>query len=68
MNRTVYYKQVHIVHIKKGYKSLEEVKYVRDGLLVLGVFLETDPKLLYENEPYAELFEAAPKHMNGTYI
>ena len=61
-------KQMHIVHIKEGYTGIEDIKYVRDGLLVLGVFLEVDPNLLYNQCPYSKLFNAAPKHMNGRVI
>jgi len=62
LNGNHYPVELHIVHIKKGYSSLDSVKDVRDGLLVLGVFLEVDSSLSYNQDPFFKVLEAAPKY------
>lgn len=53
---------MHIVHIKKGIKDMVEASKIRDSLLVLGVFLEVDPSLSSDEEPFYKILEAAPKY------
>jgi len=54
--------EMHIVHIKKGIKDMVEASKIRDSLLVLGVFLEVDPSLSSDEEPFYKILEAAPKY------
>lgn len=50
---------MHIVHIKDPFKSLDDVKSIRDGLAVIGVFLQTDNST--EKSSYDDLLQTLPK-------
>jgi len=51
--------EMHIVHIKDPFKSLDDVKSIRDGLAVIGVFLQTDNST--EKSSYDDLLQTLPK-------
>lgn len=48
--------EMHIVHIKEPYTSLDQVKDMSDGLAVLGVFIDVGDK---ENPSFEKLLETA---------
>merc|ERR1739838_74346 len=51
--------EMHIVHMKSDYSAMDEVKDVRDGLLVVGVFLQPDASVT--NSAYSKLLEVLPE-------
>lgn len=51
--------------MKKEFKDIKQALKIRDGLLVLGVFLEVDPSLSSDEEPFYRVLEAAPKYQDS---
>ena len=51
---------MHIVHIKDPYASVNDIKDMKDGLAVLGVFLIADEDV-QDNQNYQSLFDTASK-------
>ena len=56
---------MHIVHIKNPFASVDDIKSMKDGLAVLGVFLKADENAA-DNQNYQSLLETAAKcHFKG---
>lgn len=57
VNGKHYDAEMHIVHMKDPYKSVDQIKDMPDGLTVLGVFLSVEDDVP-DNAPYQRLFDA----------
>ena len=60
--------QMHIVHIKDPYTRVDDIKDMKDGLAVLGVFLKVEEQA-EDNPNYQPVLDAVSQcHYKGTCL